>query len=36
MSEEIHIWRLDDGKVIERWSVRDDLGQALQLGLIGG
>ena len=22
--------------VIEHWSVRDDLGQALQLGLIGG
>jgi predicted ester cyclase len=22
-------------KVIEHWSVRDDLGQALQLGLIG-
>jgi hypothetical protein len=27
--------RLQDGKVIEHWSVRDDLGQALQLGLIG-
>jgi predicted ester cyclase len=34
--EHIHIWRLEDGKVIEHWSVRDDLGQALQLGLIGG
>jgi predicted ester cyclase len=34
--EHIHIWRMDDGKVIEHWSVRDDLGQALQLGLIGG
>jgi predicted ester cyclase len=33
--EHIHIWRLQDGKVIEHWSVRDDLGQALQLGLIG-
>jgi predicted ester cyclase len=33
--EHIHIWRLRDGKVIEHWSVRDDLGQALQLGLIG-
>jgi len=33
--EHIHIWRLADGKVIEHWSVRDDLGQALQLGLIG-
>jgi predicted ester cyclase len=34
--EHIHIWRLEEGKVIEHWSVRDDLGQALQLGLIGG
>jgi predicted ester cyclase len=34
--EQIHIWRLQDGKVIEHWSVRDDLGQALQLGLLGG
>jgi predicted ester cyclase len=34
--EHIHIWRLEGGKVIEHWSVRDDLGQALQLGLIGG
>jgi predicted ester cyclase len=34
--EHIHIWRLQDGKVIEHWSVRDDLGKALQLGLIGG
>jgi predicted ester cyclase len=34
--EHIHIWRLEDGKVIEHWSVRDDLGQALQPGLIGG
>jgi predicted ester cyclase len=35
-AEQIHIWRIEDGKVIEHWSVRDDLGQALQLGLIGG
>ena len=34
--EHIHIWRIADGKVIEHWSVRDDLGQALQLGLLGG
>ena len=33
--EQIHIWRVQDGQVIEHWSVRDDLGQALQLGLIG-
>jgi predicted ester cyclase len=25
---------LEDGEVIEHWSVRDDLGQALQLGLL--
>jgi predicted ester cyclase len=35
-AEQIHIYRIDDGKVIEHWSVRDDLGQALQLGLLGG
>ena len=34
-AQQIHIWRLEDGKVIEHWSCRDDLGQALQLGLIG-
>jgi predicted ester cyclase len=34
-TKQIHIWRLEDAKVIEHWSVRDDLGQALQLGLIG-
>jgi predicted ester cyclase len=34
-SEQIHIWRIADGKVIEHWSVRNDLGQALQLGLLG-
>ena len=33
-AEHIHIWRLQDGQVIEHWSVRDDLGQALQLGLL--
>lgn len=34
-TKQIHIWRLEGGRVIEHWSVRDDLGQALQLGLIG-
>lgn len=33
-AKQIHIWRVNDGKAIEHWSVRDDLGQALQLGLI--
>ena len=34
-TKQIHIWRFEDGKAIEHWSVRDDLGQALQLGLLG-
>jgi predicted ester cyclase len=34
--KQIHVWRIEDGKAIEHWSVRDDLGQALQLGLLGG
>jgi predicted ester cyclase len=34
-TEQIHVYRIEDGRVIEHWSVRDDLGQALQLGLIG-
>ena len=35
-TKQMHIWRIEDGKAIEHWSVRDDLGQALQLGLISG
>ena len=35
-AKQIHIWRIQDGMVIEHWSVRDDLGQALQLGLLDG
>src|SRR5688572_16262893 len=31
--QQIHIYRFEDGKVIEHWGCRDDLGQALQLGL---
>jgi len=34
-TKQIHIWRIADGMVIEHWSVRDDLGQALQLELLG-
>lgn len=33
-TKQIHVWRIEDGKAIEHWSVRDDLGQALQLGLL--
>jgi predicted ester cyclase len=35
-TKQLHVWRIADGKVIEHWSVRDDLGQAMQLGLLGG
>jgi predicted ester cyclase len=35
-TKQMHVWRIADGKVVEHWSVRDDLGQALQLGLLGG
>ena len=34
-AEHIHIYRIQDGKLLEHWSVRDDLGQAIQLGLLG-
>jgi predicted ester cyclase len=33
-TKQIHIYRIEDGKVIEHWSVRDDLRQGLQLGLL--
>jgi len=32
--DHVHRHRLADGKVIERWAVRDDLGAAQQLGLL--
>jgi predicted ester cyclase len=34
-ARQIHVYRIVDGRVIEHWSVRDDLGQALELGLLG-
>jgi predicted ester cyclase len=34
-AKQIHVYRIEDGRVIEHWSVRDDLGQALQLELLG-
>ena len=33
-AQQIHIYRIADGKIIEHWSSRDDLGQGIQLGLI--
>lgn len=29
-----HMWRLDGGKIVEHWAVRDDLGMMQQLGAI--
>jgi predicted ester cyclase len=32
--ELVHIFRLRDGKIVEHWAVRDDLGMMKQLGAI--
>ena len=32
--DHVHWHRLAEGKVVERWAVRDDLGAAQQLGLL--
>jgi predicted ester cyclase len=32
--QQVHIYRFEDGRVIEHWGCRDDLGQAIQLGLL--
>jgi len=34
--ELVHIFRLRDGKVVEHWAVRDDLGMMKQLGVVAG
>jgi predicted ester cyclase len=34
--ELVHIFRLKQGKIVEHWAVRDDLGLMKQLGVIGG
>jgi predicted ester cyclase len=33
---QVHIVRFQDGKVVEHWAVRDDLGLGRQLGLFPG
>lgn len=33
-AQQIHIYRIADGKIIEHWACRDDLDQGIQLGLI--
>ena len=32
--DHVHWHRLADGKLVERWAVRDDLGTLIQLGII--
>ena len=32
-SEQVHIWRVQDGLLAEHWMLRDDLGTLRQLGL---
>ena len=34
--ERVHIFRVRDGKIVEHWAVRDDLGLMKQLGVIVG
>jgi predicted ester cyclase len=33
--ELVHIFRVCDGKIVEHWAVRDDLGLMKQLGVVG-
>ncbi len=33
-AEHMHWHRLADGKLVERWAVRDDLGTLMQLGIV--
>ena len=32
--EMMHIWRLANGKILEHWAVRDDLGLMIQLAVV--
>ena len=32
----VYIWRIADGRIIEHWGIRDDLGLLQQLGLLPG
>jgi steroid delta-isomerase-like uncharacterized protein len=34
--QHIHIYRVAEGKLVEHWACRDDLGQLTQLGLLPG
>jgi ketosteroid isomerase-like protein/predicted SnoaL-like aldol condensation-catalyzing enzyme len=35
-AHQVHIYRIAEGKIIEHWAARDDLGQGIQLGMIPG
>lgn len=35
-SEQVHILRFREGKAVEHWAVRDDLGMLRDLGVLGG
>lgn len=32
----VHVYRLEDGMIVEHWAVRDDLGMLQQLGVVPG
>jgi steroid delta-isomerase-like uncharacterized protein len=34
--QQIHVFRVQDGKIAEHWAARDDVGMMAQLGLAGG
>lgn len=34
VAEHVHWHRVVDGKLVERWAVRDDLGTLIQLGIV--
>ena len=34
--QQIHVWRVENGKLIEHWAVRDQIGGLRQLGPLSG